>query len=259
MARSVLRVADQVAGLFPDRCVLSGVETERAVRLTATQFGGPRWLLGVQGFATVVGCLPGHGRCPVALPVSVRVWKMWRIRNMVALSTLAAGATFVVWRRDRRRSARRVRPGGRRRRCRLSSPGTSQLLGHLQLASFDCHDRGRTDPSTIRRRRPRPVHPDADLKPHSTIPTPRSGPGGRAVGDSYQHHLILRICTLVRAGFGDHAGRRGTRVVVLACPVPARLAAVAGHCDADRCGRRVRVRSRGGRPSGRRRLPVVAV
>ena len=96
MARSVLRVADQVAGVFPDRCVLSGVETERAVRLTATQFGGPRWLLGVPGFATVVGCLPGHDRCSVALPVSVRVWKMWRLRSVLALSTLAAGVTFVV-------------------------------------------------------------------------------------------------------------------------------------------------------------------
>jgi len=96
VARSVLRVADQVAGVFPDRCVLSGVDTERAVRLTATQFGGPRWLLGVPGFATVVGCLPGHGRCPVVLPVSVRVWKMWRLRNVVALSTLAAGVTFVA-------------------------------------------------------------------------------------------------------------------------------------------------------------------
>ena len=96
MARSVLRVADQVAGVFPDRCVLSGVETTRAVRLTATQFGGPRWLLGVPGFAMVVGWLPGHQRCTVALPVSVRVWKMWRVRNAVGLSTLSAGVTFVA-------------------------------------------------------------------------------------------------------------------------------------------------------------------
>ncbi len=96
MARSVLRVADQVAGVLPDRCVLSGVETERAVRLTATQFSGPRWLLGVPGFATVVGRLPGHDRCPVALPVSVRVWKMWRFRDVAALSMLAAGVTFVA-------------------------------------------------------------------------------------------------------------------------------------------------------------------
>ena len=96
VARSVLRLADQVAGVFPDRCILSGVDTERAVRLTATQFDGPRWLLGVPGFATVVGCLPGHDRCQVALPVSVRVWKMWRLRNVAASSTLAAGATFVA-------------------------------------------------------------------------------------------------------------------------------------------------------------------
>lgn len=96
MARSVLRVADQIAGVFPDLCVLSGVETTRAVRLTATQFGGPRWLLGVLGFATVVGWLPGHERCSVALPVSVRVWKMWRIRNAMALSTLSAGVTFAA-------------------------------------------------------------------------------------------------------------------------------------------------------------------
>jgi hypothetical protein len=96
VARSVLRVADQVAGIFPDRCVLSGVETQRAVRLTATQFGGPRWLLGLPGLATVVGRLPGHDRCPVALPVSVRVWKIWRFRSVAASSTLAAGTTFGV-------------------------------------------------------------------------------------------------------------------------------------------------------------------
>lgn len=96
MARSVLRVADQVAGVFPDRCVLSGVHTTRAVRLTATQFGGPRWLLGVLGFARVVGWLPGHEHCTVALPVSVRVWKTWRVRNVMALSMLSVGLTCVA-------------------------------------------------------------------------------------------------------------------------------------------------------------------
>jgi TctA family transporter len=89
-------VADQVAGVFPDRCVLSGIDTEQAVRLTATEFGGPRWLLGVPAFATVVGWLPGHQRCPVAVPVSLRVWKVWHARDVAALSTLAAGGTFVV-------------------------------------------------------------------------------------------------------------------------------------------------------------------
>jgi hypothetical protein len=96
VARSVLRVADQVAGVFPDRCVLSGVHTTRAVRLTATQFGGPRWLLGVLGFAKVVGWLPGHERCTVALPVSVRVWRIWRVRNVMAVSTLSVGLTCVA-------------------------------------------------------------------------------------------------------------------------------------------------------------------
>jgi hypothetical protein len=96
VARSVLRVADQLAGVFPDRCVLSGVDTTRAVRLTATQFAGPRWLLGVLGFARVVGWLPGHEHSAVALPVSVRVWKMWRIRNVMALSTLSVGLTCVA-------------------------------------------------------------------------------------------------------------------------------------------------------------------
>ena len=94
MARSVLRVADQLAGIYPERCVLSGVETTRAVRLAATEWGGRRWLLGVPGFALVAGRLPGRGHCPVALPVSERIWKMWRIRDLGAMSTLTAGATF---------------------------------------------------------------------------------------------------------------------------------------------------------------------
>jgi hypothetical protein len=51
-------------------------------------------LLGVPGFAFVAGRLPGRGRCPVALPVSERVWKMWRIRDLAAMSTSTAGATF---------------------------------------------------------------------------------------------------------------------------------------------------------------------
>ena len=94
MARSVLRLADQAAGIFPDRCVLSGVGTTRAVRVKATQWAGRRWLLGVPGFATVVGRLPRHGHCSVALPISAAVWKMWRFRDVTAMSALAAGVTF---------------------------------------------------------------------------------------------------------------------------------------------------------------------
>lgn len=94
MARSVLQVADQRAGIYPERCVLSGVETPRAVRLTATQWGGPQWMLGLPGLAFVAGHLPGRARCPVALPVSERVWKLWRFRELAAMTMLAAGATF---------------------------------------------------------------------------------------------------------------------------------------------------------------------
>jgi hypothetical protein len=94
MARSALRVTDQLGGRFPERCVLSGDETTHAVRLTAVDWAGPRWLLGVPGFSSVLVVLPGHGRHPVALPMSVRVWKMWRCRNLVASAAMVAGATF---------------------------------------------------------------------------------------------------------------------------------------------------------------------
>ena len=94
MTRSVLRVADQVAGIYPERCVLSGIETTRAVRLDATDWGGPRWMLGVPGLAFVVGRLPGRRHCRVALPVSERVWTMWRTRELAAMATLTAGGTF---------------------------------------------------------------------------------------------------------------------------------------------------------------------
>lgn len=96
MARSVLRVADQAAERFPDLCVLSGEATSHAARLTATQWDGPRWLLGVPGFAPVVGRLPGHERCPVALPLSVRVWRMWQRRNVAGLTIMVFGLVVAV-------------------------------------------------------------------------------------------------------------------------------------------------------------------
>jgi hypothetical protein len=46
------------------------------------------------GFAFVAGRLPGHRHCPVALPVSERIWKMWRVRDLAAMSTVTAGGTF---------------------------------------------------------------------------------------------------------------------------------------------------------------------
>ena len=96
MKRSVLRVADQRAERFPEQCVLSGETTERAVRLTATQWEGARWLLCVPAFAAVVGRLPGRGRCPVALPVSPKVWKAWRRRAIVGVALLLLGVLLVI-------------------------------------------------------------------------------------------------------------------------------------------------------------------
>ena len=46
MTTSVLRIADQRAGRFPDVCVLSGVATENAVRVQAVEWSGRSWILG---------------------------------------------------------------------------------------------------------------------------------------------------------------------------------------------------------------------
>ena len=91
---SVLRVADQAAGRLPDRCVLSGVDTQRAVRLGALQWGGPGWVLGVPGVSTVLRLSPWRAHQTVALPVSDRVWRMWRCRDLTATMVTTAGATF---------------------------------------------------------------------------------------------------------------------------------------------------------------------
>lgn len=92
MARSVLRVADQLAGIYPECCVLSGVPTTHAIRVTAPSWAGPRWLLGIPGFAFITGRLPRHQHVTVALPLSAEVWKMWRSRAMAASAAMAAGA-----------------------------------------------------------------------------------------------------------------------------------------------------------------------
>jgi hypothetical protein len=93
---SVLRVADQAAGRFPDRCVLSGVDTQRAVRQRAPQWGWPRWLLGVPGVLVALRLAPWRAHETVALPVSDRVWRMWRSRDLMSTTVVTGGATFAV-------------------------------------------------------------------------------------------------------------------------------------------------------------------
>jgi hypothetical protein len=96
VARSVLRVADQRAERFPDVCVLTGEPTAHAARLTATTWSGPRWMLGIPAFVTILGALPGRERAAVALPVSPRVWRMWQRRNAIGIAAAVVGALWMV-------------------------------------------------------------------------------------------------------------------------------------------------------------------
>ncbi|WP_148288493.1 hypothetical protein [Ilumatobacter nonamiensis] len=96
MARSVLRLADQHAGRFPDRCVLSGVRTDRAVRCAAVRWGGRRWLLGVPAATWIVGHRPGGQRELVSLPVTETVWSTWSRRNLSTLLLMVFGAGLIA-------------------------------------------------------------------------------------------------------------------------------------------------------------------
>lgn len=96
MSRSVLRLADQHAGRFPDRCVLSGVRTDRAVRCTAVAWGGRRWLLGVPAATWIIGHRPGGHRELVSLPVTETVWSTWNRRNLLALLLIVFGTGLIA-------------------------------------------------------------------------------------------------------------------------------------------------------------------
>jgi hypothetical protein len=96
LATSVLRIADQQAGRFPDVCVLSGVATGNAVRVRAIEWSGPSWILGVPGVATILRLWPGRSSMTVALPVTASVWRMWTHRYTVAMALTMFGLGFVV-------------------------------------------------------------------------------------------------------------------------------------------------------------------
>ena len=96
MARSVLLMDDQRVGRFPDRCVLSGVRTEGAVRVTAVTWSSPRWVLGVPGAVPILALRGPRHRLRVALPVSRGVWRRWQRRNLAALCAIAFGSGFIA-------------------------------------------------------------------------------------------------------------------------------------------------------------------
>ena len=96
MATSVLRIADQRAGRFPDVCVLSGVPTANAVRVHAVEWSGRSWILGIPGVLSVLKLWPGRSTATVALPVAATVWRMWSRRNTATMALVMFGFGFVV-------------------------------------------------------------------------------------------------------------------------------------------------------------------
>ena len=96
MTTSVLRIADQRAGRFPDVCVLSGVPTANAVRVRAVEWSGRSWILGIPGVVSVLRWWPGRSSETVALPITATVWRMWSRRNTFATALVMFGLGLVV-------------------------------------------------------------------------------------------------------------------------------------------------------------------
>lgn len=96
MRRSVLRVDDQRAGRLPTACVMSGVETDTAVRVRAVAWSGARWLMFVPGLTLALGTLGRRPHFAVALPVSAAVWTRWRHRAVAGQAAVTFGIVLVV-------------------------------------------------------------------------------------------------------------------------------------------------------------------
>ncbi len=95
VARSALRLADQRREVFPDLCVLSGVRTSGATRMTAIVWGGRRWMLFVPGVVVVLAHVLGRSHVTVSIPVGPDVWARWRHRVVVAQGTVAFGGGLI--------------------------------------------------------------------------------------------------------------------------------------------------------------------
>jgi hypothetical protein len=96
VATSVLRMADQQAGRYPNVCVLSGVPTSNAVRVRAVQWSGRSWILGIPGAVPLLRMWPGRSSVPLALPIAAPIWRIWNRRNTIAVALVAFGLGFVV-------------------------------------------------------------------------------------------------------------------------------------------------------------------
>lgn len=95
MARSVLRIADQRRDVFPDRCVLSGVHTAGAMRMTATVWRRRRWVLFVPGVVAVLAWVLRRPHVAVSIPVSPAAWTRWRRRVVLCQGAAAFGIVFI--------------------------------------------------------------------------------------------------------------------------------------------------------------------
>lgn len=96
MARSVLRLADQSRDVFPHRCVLSGVETSGAARMTAVAWRGRRSMLFVPGVVAVLAYVLRRRHTRVAIPVSSGVWTRWRRRVVWSQGAAAFGGVLLA-------------------------------------------------------------------------------------------------------------------------------------------------------------------
>jgi len=96
VARSVLRLADQRRDVFPDRCVLSGVHTDSAMRMTVTTWRGPRWMLCVPGVVPLRAHVLRRPHVVVALPVSPAVCSRWRRRVALSQGVVTIGTVLIV-------------------------------------------------------------------------------------------------------------------------------------------------------------------
>lgn len=95
VSRSVLRLADQGRDVFPDVCVLSGVETSGATRMTATAWRGRRSALFLPGVVIVLAYVLHRPRATVSIPVSPAVWTRWRKRVVLSQGGVAFGSVLI--------------------------------------------------------------------------------------------------------------------------------------------------------------------
>ncbi|HEY4334078.1 MAG TPA: hypothetical protein VGM78_15960 [Ilumatobacteraceae bacterium] len=97
MATSVLRIIDQRENRFPDQCVVTGVQSDGAVKVWAIESRHVDWWMALLGPASVWAMrVLRREAMQVSLPVTQQRWGIWRRRAVIALVMCCFGAGFVV-------------------------------------------------------------------------------------------------------------------------------------------------------------------